>query len=197
MEDDMKHPKAWHAAALLLVTPVLALCDDVTTLPQLDAQAEVATAARGPAPTVAVSGNAVHFMTTAIVHSQEPTDVGMIQRSTEIIELTGDLAGFVLYHPVSIFDFTRGTLVNTGTQIFSGTILGSEPMILHDDTFQFDVDLATGETLGRVRFQRSRDAPHPGAWYECELTVVGAGTTGAGDILADYSGECTRRGSAR
>ena len=48
-----------------------------------------------------VSGRAVHYFTTAIIHSQTPTATGMIQRSTDIIELTGDLRGRVLYHPTS------------------------------------------------------------------------------------------------
>jgi hypothetical protein len=41
----------------------------------------------------------VHYFTTAMIHSQTPTATGMIQRSTDIIELSGDLKGRVLYHP--------------------------------------------------------------------------------------------------
>ena len=94
--------------------------------------------------TRAVSGKAVHYFTTAIIHSETPTATGKIQRSTDLIELTGDLKGRVLYHPTSVFDFVKGTLVNTGNQVFSGTVLGSAPVLLHDDEFRFEVDLKTG-----------------------------------------------------
>ena len=77
-----------------------------------------------------VSGVATHYFTTAIVHSTEPTETGFIQRSTDIVELEGDLVGRVLYHPTSEFDFVEGTLVNAGNQVFSGTVLGSQPVLL-------------------------------------------------------------------
>ena len=54
---------------------------------------------------VPVSGTGVHLFSTAIIHSQTPTETGLIQRSTDIVELDGDLRGRVLYHPVSVFDF--------------------------------------------------------------------------------------------
>ena len=44
----------------------------------------------------------------------------MIQKSTETVELTGDLKGRVLYHVTSVFDFVQGTLVNTGDQVYLG-----------------------------------------------------------------------------
>src|SRR5512145_3115834 len=94
--------------------------------------------------TRAVSGRAVHYFITAMIHSQTPTATGMIQRSTDIIELSGDLKGRVLYHPTSVFDFVKGTLVNTGNQVFSGTVLGSSPVLLHDDEFRFEVNLKSG-----------------------------------------------------
>ena len=46
-----------------------------------------------------VSGTAVHFFTTALIHSQKSTAAGMIQRSTDIIELSGDLKGRVCTTP--------------------------------------------------------------------------------------------------
>jgi hypothetical protein len=143
---------------------------------------------------IPVSGSAVHYLSTAVVHSQVPTTSGMVQRSSEIVQLTGDLHGFMLYHPTSVFDFTANTMVNTGTQIFSGTVAGSDPMLLHDDTFRFEVDLATGATTGQVHLGRSKDATDNGQWYECDLSVVGTGMTPEGDALAEYSGVCTRRG---
>ncbi|TVP54018.1 MAG: hypothetical protein EA351_14145 [Gemmatimonadales bacterium] len=142
-----------------------------------------------------VQGSVVHYLSTAVVHSEEPTENGLIQRSTEIVELSGDLEGYLLYHPTTTFDFANQTMVNTGTQVFSGTVGGSDPVILHDDRFRFDVDLETGETIGTVHLSRSHDAPQDG-WYECDLEVVGTGMTPEGDALADYSGECRSRGGS-
>lgn len=139
----------------------------------------------------------MHYFSTAIIHSQEPTPNGRIQRSTDIIKLSGDIEGYVLYHPTSTFDFANNTLVNTGTQIFSGTILGSDPVLLHDDRFRFEVDLATGAETGEVLFGRSKDAPDTGGWYECRLTVVGTGVTPEGDNLAEATGQCTRYGNVK
>lgn len=155
---------------------------------------EVTTSHVDSLETFAVTGKAVHYFSTAIIHSKEPTDAGMIQRSTDITRLGGDLNGYVLYHPTSTFDYEADVLVNTGTQFFSGTIAGSEPVILHDNSFRFVVDLATGESTGEVHLSRSTDAPHKGTWYACDLVVVGTGMTPAGDATADYSGLCHRRG---
>jgi hypothetical protein len=179
---------------LLLAVPLLAVCNAAATVPEPPVLAEASSALGAVTQSMTVTGHAVHYFTTAIVHSQEPTESGMIQRSTEIIELTGDLNGYILYHPTSTFDFANGTLVNTGTQFFSGTIAGSEPVVLHDDAFRFEVQLATGQTIGEVHLSRSQDAPDRGGWYECDLIVVGTGLTPAGDGMAEYSGECSRRG---
>ena len=183
--------------ALLLALPGLAACSPDSAAPRGPTEAAASTSreALGHAPPIAVSGSAVHYLTTEIIHSQEPTENGMIQRSTAIVELTGDVTGFVLYHPTSVFDFVNGTLVNTGTQVFSGTIAGSAPVLLHDARFRFDVDLATGETLGSVHFSRSQDAPHKGGWFECDLVIVGTGMTPEGELASDYEGTCVRRGN--
>jgi len=151
-------------------------------------------AAASPPQSVPVAGTGIHYFSTAIVHSQEPTETGMIQHSSDVVELRGDVEGYILYHPTSTFDFVDGTLGNTGTQVFSGTVLGSDPVILHDDRFRFDVDLATGATTGRVHLSRSADAPHPGHWYECDLEVTGTGMTDNGDATFDYTGTCLRKG---
>ena len=81
--------------------------------------------------TIAVAGSGEDHLTTAIVHSQETTPTGKIQKGTETVELRGDLKGFVLYHVTSVFDFGAGTLVNTGDQVFSGTVAGSAPVMIH------------------------------------------------------------------
>jgi hypothetical protein len=97
-----------------------------------------------------VAGSGVHYLATAIVHSRQPTETGMIQTSTETIDLNGDLTGRILYQPTTVIDFATQTLVNTGHQIFSGTVLGSAPVMLHDDKFRFDVSLATSAGAGKV-----------------------------------------------
>jgi hypothetical protein len=194
-DNTMKNLHMWLGATILLLSsPVVTGCDqDPTTEATMEEGIPLAQAAsRQP---IAVSGSGVHYFSGAIVHSQEQTEDGMIQQSTDIIELTGDLEGYVLYHPTSVFDNDSGTLVNTGTQIFSGTVAGSGPVILHDDTFRFEVDLNTGATTGEVHLGRSRDAPHLGGWYECDLVVVGTGVTPEGDNLSNYSGECIPRGN--
>ena len=139
---------------------------------------------------VSVAGTGMDRLTTAIVHSQEPTATGMIQKSTEIVELTGDLKGFVLYHVTSVFDFAAGTLVNTGDQAFSGTVAGSAPVMIHDDQFRFQVNLVTGEESGRVYLFDHVAGPK----VRCELDVVGTGLTAEGNPTFTYRGECTFRG---
>ena len=140
-----------------------------------------------------VSGSGVHYFTTGIIHSTEPTATGMIQRSTETVELAGDLVGRILYHPVSVFDFAAGTLVNTGNQVFSGTVLGSAPVLIHDDEFRFEVDLNTGITIGEVHLVDRIAGPRT----RCHLEVTGTGqVTPDGDAIVDYTGVCKvqRRG---
>lgn len=184
------HPRTTPLLALLIVFALLG-CDNDPLDGGSDPDTPIV-----PAEPFAVSGSAVHYFATAIIHSQEPTETGMVQRSTDIIELTGDLKGFTLYHPTTVIDNEAGTLVNTGTQIFSGTIADSAPVILHDNAFRFEVDLATGATTGEVYLGRSSDAPSPETWFECTLDIVGTGFTPEGNGMADYSGECTPRGNA-
>lgn len=140
--------------------------------------------------TVQVAGSGVDELNTATVHSKVVTPTGMIQRSTEIVELKGDLVGKVLYHVTSVFDFVQGTLVNTGDQVYSGTIRGSDPVMIHDDQFRFTVNLATGEESGKVYLFNHITGPKA----RCTLDVVGTGMTAEGNPTFDYSGECTFRG---
>jgi hypothetical protein len=144
--------------------------------------------------TVAVSGSGVDIASEAIIHSEEPTPTGMIRTLTEIVELTGDVHGKVLYQARQEFDFVANTLVVTGENVFSGTIAGSDPVILRSDESRFEVDLATGEETGKVHLTRSNDAPDKGSWYECDLVVVGTGLSPEGNPTFDYSGTCTRKG---
>ena len=139
--------------------------------------------------TVQVAGSGVDHLNTALVHSKEPTGSGMIQKSTEIVELTGGLNGRVLYHVTSVFDFVRGTLVNTGNQVFSGTIAGSAPVMIHDDEFRFDVNLVTGEESGKVYLLDHIAGPK----VRCTLDVVGTGFNSDGNPTFDSTGQCTFR----
>jgi hypothetical protein len=133
-----------------------------------------------------VAGSGVHFFTTAIVHTTEATPTGMVQQSTETVELTGDLAGRLLYHPTSVFNFANGTMVNTGHQVFSGTVLGSAPVMLHDDEFRFEVNLATGAVSGKVYLTQ----PIAGVRTRCELDIVGTGIDANGNGTFSYTGQC-------
>jgi hypothetical protein len=144
--------------------------------------------------TMSVSGNGMDLASSAIVHSEETTGTGLIKRVTEMVRLEGDLSGYVLYQATQQFDFVNNTLVVTGENVFSGTIAGSDPVILRSDESRFEVNLATGEETGRVHMTRSNDSPDKGQSYDCELAVVGTGVTAEGNPTFDYSGECSRRG---
>ena len=130
------------------------------------------------------------WLTTAIVHSKKATATGLVQQSTETVDLDGDLKGRVLYHVTSVFDFTHGTLVNTGDQVYSGTVAGSAPVLIHDDDFRFEVNLVTGSESGQVYLLDHIAGPN----VRCTLDVVGTGATSEGNPTFDYTGECTFRG---
>ena len=164
--------------AAVLVTNSAAIC--------AQPRPAAAPVARG-ATTIAVSGNGVDQLTTAIIHSKEVVPNGMIQKSTEIVDLTGDLKGRVLYHVTSVFDFAHGTLVNTGDQVYSGTVAGSEPVMIHDDEFRFEVNLTTGAERGRVYLFDHIAGPK----VRCSLDVVGTGKTPEGNPTFSYTGQCT------
>jgi hypothetical protein len=140
--------------------------------------------------TIAVSGTGVDLLTTALVHSKDSTASRMVQKSTEIVELTGDLTGRVLYQVTTEIDFVHKMLVNTGNQVYSGTIAGSAPVMLHDDRFRFQVNLATGEEHGRVYL-----ADHiAGPKVRCTLDAKGTGPNAQGNPTFTYRGECTMGG---
>jgi hypothetical protein len=142
--------------------------------------------------TVQVAGSGVDLLNTAIVHSQEQTATGMIQKATETVELTGGLKGRVLYHVTSVFDFVHGTLVNTGDQVYSGTVAGSPPVLVHDDQFRFEVNLVTGTESGQVYLFNHIAGPK----VRCTLDVVGTGLNAEGNPTFTYTGECTFRGES-
>jgi hypothetical protein len=181
----------------LLAMPLLTACTEDATDPQTRADVSASASVAAAPHAFAVSGSTALLRASEAIHSTAEVEGGLIQRSTIAGRLTGDLDGVILFHATSVIDFTSGTVVNTGTQFFAGSVAGSDPVILHDDRFRFDIDLGTGATTGRVRFARSNDAPHRGGWFECDLVVVGTGTSPEGDILSEYSGRCTPRGNMR
>jgi hypothetical protein len=140
--------------------------------------------------TINVAGSGVDLLNTAIVHSTRATATGKIQRSTETVELTGDLRGRVLYHVTSVFDFVNGTLVNSGDQVYSGTIAGSAPVLIHDDQFRFEVNLQTGSESGKVYLFNHL----AGEKVRCVLDVTGTGLSPEGNPTFTYAGSCTMRG---
>jgi hypothetical protein len=139
---------------------------------------------------VPVSGNGVDHLNTALIHSEELTPTGKIVKSTQIVELTGDLRGRVLYHVTSVFDFVAGTLVNTGDQVYSGTILGSAPVMIHDDQFRFEVDLISGKETGKVFLFNHIAGPK----VRCELELTETSHTPEGNPAFGYKGRCWFRG---
>jgi len=140
--------------------------------------------------TVKVAGTGYDDLKNAIVHWQKPTPAGLIQQSTEVVELNGDLRGRILYHVTTAIDFANGTLVNTGEQVFSGTVAGSAPVMIHDDQFRFEVNLVTGEEAGKVFLINHITGPK----VRCTIDVAGTGFNADGNPTFSYTGECTFRG---
>jgi hypothetical protein len=138
---------------------------------------------------VEVTGTGTDLLTGAIVYSKRQTPNGMIQRSTETVELKGDLNGRVLYHVISTFDFANASLVNTGDQVFSGTVAGSDPVMIHDGRFSFHVNLKTGADTGSVYLVDHIAGP----WVKCMLQVVGTGKDADANPTFNYSGHCDFR----
>ncbi|MBT8056892.1 MAG: hypothetical protein KJO72_08155 [Gammaproteobacteria bacterium] len=143
-----------------------------------------------------VSGTAIHYFDAVpgrnvITHETTPTGTGANLHTTETIDLFGDLEGRVLYQPETVIDFAACSLVNTGNQVFSGTVLGEGPVLLHDSLFRFDVNICTGETAGKVFLVDRIDGPA----VDCVLDIVGTGFSEQGNGLADYAGRCRIRGA--
>ena len=133
-----------------------------------------------------VSGTGIHFESEGLEHSLEPTNSGFVRTSTDIVELSGDLVGRALFQPVSVINLVEGTILNTGSQVFSGTVLGSEPVVIHDDRFRFDIDLNTGQTTGDIFLTDNVSGPI----VRCILQMQGTGRTVEGYNLSIYWGKC-------
>jgi hypothetical protein len=137
--------------------------------------------------TLQVSGTGTDLLNGAIAHTKKPTATGVIQKGAEIVELNGDLNGKILYHVTTTIDTKKGTLVNTGDQVFSGTVAGSEPVMIHDSKFRFEVNLATGAESGSVYLFDHIAGPR----VRCELKVTGTGKTADGNPTFNYTGTYT------
>ena len=144
-----------------------------------------------------VSGTAIHYFDdvpgrNTILHEETRTETGMKLRTTETVDLYGDLTGRVLYQPQTVINYVEGTLVNTGNQVFSGTVLGEGPVLLHDNLFRVDVNLLTGETVGKMFLTDHVDGPVA----DCVVEIVGTGFSKEGNGIAEYSGRCRFLGNA-
>jgi hypothetical protein len=137
--------------------------------------------------TIQVKGTGYDQLNGAVVHSKQKTATGLIQRSTEIVVLNGDLHGRVLYQVTSVIDDKADTLVNSGNQVFSGTVAGSAPVMLYDSKFRFYVNLKTGEEHGSVYLTDHLAGPR----VQCELQIVGTGKRSDGNPTFKYTGTCT------
>ena len=143
-----------------------------------------------------VSGTAIHYFDedvpgrNVITHKVTPTETGVILRNTESVDIFGDLHGRALYHPETVIDEAAGTLVNTGKQVFSGTVLGEGPVLLLDEFFRVEVNLVTGETSGMMLLIDPLDASR----VQCVIRIFGTGMTPEGNGMADYSGRCRLNG---
>ena len=135
---------------------------------------------------IQVTGTGTDLLNGAIVHSKRQTPTGMIQRSTETVELKGDLTGRILYHVTSTFDFANDSLVNTGDQVFSGTVAGSDPVMIHDGRFRFHANLKTGADTGSVQLVDHIAGP----WVKCTLQVIGTGKDADANPTFNYTGHC-------
>jgi hypothetical protein len=168
-------PSRTHVLAAMLLIGLL-------QIPALAAGTEPPSGTR----TVAVSGTGTDLLNGAIVYSKETTSTGSMERSTVDIELNGDLHGRVLYHVTTKVDAAKGTLVNTGDQVFSGTVAGSKPVMIHDSKFRFEVNLNTGAESGSVFLVDHIAGPQ----VRCELSVTGTGKTADGNPTFKYVGTC-------
>ena len=178
----------------LRLIPALALLGASTCFAQPDARTETP---NGKGLWKEVSGTGIHYFDdmpgrNVITHESRPTSQGEFRRTTETIDLFGDLEGRVLYQPETVINFAECSLVNTGNQVFSGTVLGEGPVLLHDDLFRFDVNICTGETVGKAFLVDRIDGP----FVDCVIDIVGTGFTEEGNGLAEYTGRCRIRGQA-
>jgi hypothetical protein len=89
----------------------------------------------------------------------------------------------------STINLANQTLVNSGDQVFSGTVAGSEPVLLHDDRFSFQVNLKTGTESGSVYLIDHIAGPQ----VQCTLHVVGTGKDADANPTFDYTGRCDFR----
>jgi hypothetical protein len=165
----------------------LAILVPLLLAPAVHAQVPAAAAKPWRDTTIQVSGSGMDQLTSAVVHFKDSTAAELRERSTEIVQLEGDLQGRVLYSVTTVISFVHGTLVNTGDEVYSGTVAGSAPVVLHDDQFRFDANLVTGAETGKVYLVDHVAGPQ----VQCWLDVIGTGVTAEGNPKFNYSGRCT------
>ncbi len=163
---------------------IVAAVSCIGSLPFLAVSASASPPAHG---TIHVKGTGTDLLNSALVHSKKTTPSGEIQHSTEIVELRGDLNGKVLYGVTTVIDNAKGTLTNSGDEVFSGTVAGSAPVMIHDAKFRFAVNLKTGADHGSV-YLTDRIA---GPQVRCQLQVTGTGKSAEGNPTFKYVGSCT------
>ena len=136
---------------------------------------------------IEVSGTGIHDFGTKLSHRYKETPKKIREISTETIDLSGDLEGRVLYQPKGITTKAEGKLVNTGYQVFSGTVKGSRPVMLFDDEYRFEVNFFTGEVRGKVYLSKSLSGPR----MSCEIDIVNSNIPPADNkTFSNYSGVC-------
>ena len=135
-----------------------------------------------------VSGTAIHYASTSWVHGNtfQPTDTGFTLISTDFVEIFGDIEGRAVFQPFTTYNGDEGTIVNTGHQVFSGTVLGSDPVMLYDDNFRFEIDLIAGETTGDIYLVNQIAGPK----VRCIFSMQSTGQDAEGNNLSEYLGQC-------
>ena len=135
-----------------------------------------------------VSGTAIHYASTSWPHpdTYQATASGFTVVSTDFVEIFGDIEGRAVFQPFTTFDGVENTIVNTGHQVFSGTVLGSDPVMLYDDDFRFEIDLDTGDTTGEIYLIQQIAGPKA----RCIFSMQSTGQDADGNNLSEYFGQC-------
>ena len=73
--------------------------------------------------------------------------------------------------------------------MFSGTVAGSKPVMIHDSKFRFEVNLNTGAESASIFLVDHIAGPR----VCCELSVTGTGKTAEDNPTLKYTGDCKFR----
>ena len=135
-----------------------------------------------------VSGTAIHYASTSWVHPNtfQATETGFTLVSTDFVEIFGDIQGRAVSQLFTTYNEVEGTIVNTGHQVFSGTVFGSDPVMLYDDDFRFEIDLVAGETTGDIYLIDQISGPK----VRCIFSMQSTGQDADLNNLSEYFGQC-------